>query len=146
MNNINLGRVVLGGLVAGLVLNIGEFVLNDFVVGSQMKDFMREHSFLEPAGSFIAIAVGLTFVMGIVLVLGYAMIRTRLGPGIKTAIIAGLFAWFGVYFYSGIVYGVLFGIATSAIVISTIWGLVEYALAAIAGAWLYKEPEVTRQT
>lgn len=139
MSNINLGRVVLGGLVAGLVLNIGEVLLNDVVVGSQMRDFMTRHNFAEPAGSFIAIAVGLTFVMGIVLVLGYAMIRPRLGPGVKTAIIAGLFAWFGVYFYSGIVYGVLLGIPMGAIVISTVWGLVEYALAAIAGAWLYKE-------
>ena len=139
MNNINLGRVVLGGLLAGLILNIGEFVLNDMVVGNQMRDFMTEHSFRDPGGSFIAVAVGLTFVMGVVLVLGYAMIRTRLGPGIKTAIVAGLFAWFGVYCYSGIVYGVLFGISSSVIVISAIWGLVEYVLAAIAGAWLYKE-------
>ena len=139
MNNINFGRVVLGGLLAGLILNIGEFVLNDMVVGSQMREFMAEHNFRDPGGSFIAIAVVLTFVMGIVLVLGYAMIRTRLGPGVKTAIIAGLFAWFGVYFYSGIVYGVLFGISMGTIVISTVWGLVEYVLAAIAGAWLYKE-------
>ncbi len=139
MSNINTGRVVLGGLLAGLILNIGEFLLNDFVLGSQMKDFMARHNFSEPGGTFVATAVGLTFVMGIVLVLGYAMIRSRLGPGVKTAIIAGLFAWFGVYFYSGIIYGVLFGIPMGAIVISTVWGLAEYGLAAIAGAWVYKE-------
>src|SRR5688500_7936739 len=139
MNNINLGRVVLGGLLAGLVLNVGEFVLNDFVMGSQMRDFMREHSFREPAGIFIAIAVGLTFIMGIVLVLVYSMIRTRLGPGVKTAIIAGLFGWFAVYCYSGIINGVLFGIPTATIGTVVVWGLVQYVLAAIAGAWLYKE-------
>lgn len=139
MSNINTGRVVLGGLLAGLVLNVGEFLLNDYMLGIQMKDFMTRHSFSEPAGSFIAIAVGLTFVMGIVLVLGYACIRTRLGPGVKTAIIAGLFAWFAVYFYCGIIYGVLFGFSMNMIVISIVWGLVEYVLAAIAGAWAYKE-------
>jgi hypothetical protein len=139
MNNINLGRVVLGGLLAGLVLNIGEFILNDFVLGAQMKDFMTRHNFAEPAGSFIAIAVGLTFVMGIVLVLGYACIRTRLGPGVKTAIIAGLFAWFAVYFYSGIINGVLFGIPMGTMCMVVVYGLVEYILAAVAGAWLYKE-------
>lgn len=137
--NINFGRVVLGGLIAGLVLNIGEFLLNDYVLGSHIKDFMTRHNFSEPAGSFIAIAVGLTFVMGIVLVLGYACIRTRLGPGVKTAIIAGLFAWFGVYFYCGIINGVLFGVPMSTIVLVAVWGLVQYALAAIAGAWAYKE-------
>lgn len=139
MSNINLGRVVLGGLLAGLVLNIGEFLLNDYVLGSQMKDFMAKHNFPEPSGSFIAIAVGLTFVMGIVLVLGYAMIRSRLGPGVKTAIIAGLFAWFAVYFYTGIINGVLFGIPMGTICMVVVWGLVQYVVAAIAGAWAYKE-------
>jgi hypothetical protein len=139
MSNINLGRVVLGGLLAGLVLNIGEFLLNDYVLGSQMKEFMTRHNFPEPAGSFIAIAVGLTFVMGIVLVLGYACIRTRLGPGVKTALMAGLFAWFGVYFYSGTINSVFMGLPGSTIVLLLVWGLVQYSLGAIAGAWLYKE-------
>ena len=139
MSNMNTGRVVLGGLLAGLVLNIGEFVLNEVVLGSQMKVWFAAHNFKEPAGSFIAIAVGLTFVMGIVLVLGYAMIRSRLGPGVKTAIIAGLFAWFAVYVYTGIINGVLFGLTINLIGMSIVWGLVEYALAAIAGAWVYTE-------
>lgn len=139
MNTINFGRVVLGGLLAGLVLNIGEFLLNDKVLGTQMKDFMTRHNFAEPSSSFVMIAVGLTFVMGIVLVLGYACIRTRLGPGVKTAIIAGLFAWFAVYFYNGIINGVLFGIPTNTMMMVVVWGLIEYVLAAIAGAWLYKE-------
>ena len=136
---MNYGRVVLGGLLAGLVLNIGEFLLNDFVLGTQMKDFMTKHNFVEPGTNFIIVAVGLTFVMGIVLVLGYVCIRTRLGPGVKTAIIAGLFAWFGVYFYSGIINGVLFGIPTGTMMVVLGWGLVEYVIAAIAGAWLYRE-------
>jgi len=139
MNNINLGRVVLGGLLAGLVLNIGEIMFNDFVLGTQMKAFLAEHNFKEPSGNFIAVAVGLTFVMGIVLVLGYAMIRSRLGPGVNTAIVAGIFAWFGVYFYTGIINGVLFGLSLGTICTVTVWGLVQYALAGVAGAWLYKE-------
>ncbi len=140
MNKINFGRVVLGGLLAGLVLNIGEFLLNTKVLASQMREFALKHNFPpEPAGSAIAVAVGLTFVMGIVLVLGYACIRTRFGPGVKTAIIAGLFAWFAVYFYSGIINSVFIGIPGGTIVLLLVWGLVEYSLGAIAGAWLYKE-------
>lgn len=139
MSNINTGRVVLGGLLAGLVLNIGEFVLNDVVLGAQMKEWFAAHSFKEPAGSFIAIAVGLTFVLGIVIVLVYALIRPRLGPGVKTAIIAGLIAWFAVYVYTVIINGVLFGLSMNLIAITIVWGLVEYTLAAIIGAWVYKE-------
>jgi hypothetical protein len=139
MSNINTGRVVIGGLIAGLVLNIGEFLLNAVVLGAQMKDFMAKHNFPEPSPSFIPIAVGLTFVMGIVMMLGYACIRTRLGAGPKTAIIAGLFAWFGVYFYSGIINGVIFGLPIGTIAMVVAWGLVQYSLAALAGAWANKE-------
>lgn len=138
MGNINIGRVILGGLVAGLVINIGEFLLNGMVLADQMKTFMSQHNFTEPK-NFIAIAVALTFVLGIVIVLGYACIRPRLGPGVKTAIIAGLFAWFGIYFYSGIINGVLFGIPMNTMIMVIVWGLVEFCLGAIAGAWLYKE-------
>ena len=138
MGNINMARVILGGLVAGLVINIGEFLLNGMVLADQMKTFMTQHNFTEPK-NFIAIAVALTFVLGIVIVLGYACIRPRFGPGVKTAIIAGLFAWFGIYFYSGIINGVLLGIPMNTMIMVIVWGLVEFCLGAIAGAWLYKE-------
>jgi hypothetical protein len=139
MNNINFGRVVLGGLVAGLVLNIGEFLLNGVVLANQMKAFNAQHNFTDPGTSFMVVAVLLTFVLGIVLVLGYACIRPRCGPGVKTALSTSLFAWFGIYFYGGIFYAMLFGIPTGTIVMIMVWGLVEYAIAAVAGAWLYKE-------
>lgn len=136
---INMGRVVLGGLLAGLIINVGEFVLNDFILGAQMKTWMTAHNFAEPGGSFIAYAVGLTFVMGIVIVLTYALIRPRLGPGVKTAVFAGLLMWFGVCVYSGSINGMLFGVSTNVIALAVGWCLIEYLLAAIAGAWLYKE-------
>jgi len=139
MNKINYGRVVLGGLVAGLVLNIGEFVLNAVVLADHMKAFNAEHNFKDPGTNFIIVAVLLTFLLGIVMVLGYAAIRPRFGAGVKTAIIAALFAWFGLYFYMGIFFWLLFGISTSDCILTMVWGLVEYVLAAIAGAWLYKE-------
>ena len=138
MGNINMGRVILGGLVAGLVLNIGEFLLNGVLLAEQMKTFMTQHNFTEPP-NFIAIAVGLTFVLGIVIVLGYACIRPRFGPGVKTAIIAGVFAWFGVCFYCTIINGVLAGIPMGTLILGMVWCLVEYCLGAIVGAWLYQE-------
>jgi hypothetical protein len=138
MGNINVGRVVLGGLLAGLVLNIGEFVLNAKLLAGQMQNFMTQHNFTAPT-NFVAIAVGMTFVLGIVIVLGYACIRPRLGPGVKTAIIAGLFAWFGIYFYHGIINGVLLSVPMNTLAMKIVWGLVEYSVAAVAGAWLYKE-------
>ena len=139
MGQINVGRVLLGGLVAGLVLNIGEFVLNDKVLAPQMKAFMSSHSFNEPGGSFVAVAVGMTFLLGIVMVWSYALIRPRCGAGPKTAIITALIAWFGIYLYSGLINGLLFGIPTNTILLVCGWGLVEYILGAVVGAALYKE-------
>ena len=37
MGKINFGRVLLGGLVAGLVINIGEYLLNGVVLAKQME-------------------------------------------------------------------------------------------------------------
>ena len=139
MNQINLGRVLLAGLVAGLVLNIGESLLNGLVLAKQMEAAYRRYNVAPPGATFIAIAVVMTFMLGIVLVLLYALIRPRLGPGPKTAIVAGLLAWFGIYFYSGVINGMLFAVPLYLPVIGIAWGLVEYCLAAIIGAWLYTE-------
>jgi len=137
--SVNTVRVVLGGLLAGLVMNIGEIIFNDMILGAQMKSWLAAHNFAEPGGTFVALTVGLTFVMGIVIVLTYALIRPRLGPGVKTAIVAGLIAWFACCVYVGIINGVLFGLSANVIGLAIVWGLIEYTLAAIVGAWAYKE-------
>jgi hypothetical protein len=139
MGKINFGRVVLGGLVAGLVLSIGEYLLNDMVLASQMKDYFSQHRFPTPAGSAIGIAVAITFVLGIFLILLYALIRPRLGAGPKTAVVAGLAAWFCIYFYNNIVGAALGFVPGGILPVALVWGLAEYVLAALAGAALYKE-------
>jgi len=136
---INFGRVLLGGLVAGIVLNIGEYILNDKVFGAQMKEYFAKHNFPTPGGNAIAVAVVMTLVLGIVIVLGYAAIRPRFGAGPKSAIVAALFAWFGVYLYPNVL-GAAFGfVPTNILPIALVWGLVEYNVAALIGAWLYRE-------
>ena len=140
MNKINLKRAILGGLVAGVVLNIGEALLNSVVLAPQMKEYMARHNLpAEPGTNFLVVAVLLTFVLGIVIVWLYAAMRPRLGPGPMTAICAGLLAWFGIYLYSGIINGMILQVPTNMLVIALVWGAVEYSVAAVAGAWVYKE-------
>ena len=139
MGQINFARVLIGGLVAGLILNIGEWLLNGMVLAKDMKDFFQKCGLPEPGTNFLVIAVTITFVLGIVLVLGYAAIRPRFGPGPKTAIIAALFAWFGVYLYQNLIGFGLGIVPPKVLVIALAWGLVEYILAALAGGALYKE-------
>ena len=55
---INFGRVLLGGLVAGLILTIGEYVLNDIVLARQMGDTLHDaldfRRVLEPGAAALA--------------------------------------------------------------------------------------------
>ena len=139
MGKINFGRVLLGGLVAGFILNVGEFLLNTIVLQQQHQEFLKRCGFPEPGTKFLVIVVTITFVLGIVIVLGYAAIRPRFGAGPKTAIIAGLFAWFGVVVFGNIIFAGL-GMAPVNLVAMVIgWELVEYLLATLVGAALYKE-------
>lgn len=141
MKKINLGRVLLGGLIAGVVLNIGEFLLNEVVLGDDMRADFARLGLPQPGSDFIAKAVVATFVLGVVITFLYAAIRTQFGHGVKTAIYAGLIAWFFVNVYTGVIYGSLGLFSMKPLMIGGVWGLVEYSLGAIAGAWIYKETE-----
>jgi hypothetical protein len=142
MKKINVGRVLLGGLIAGLVLTIGESLLNSVVLANDMNNDLKRLNLPQPGGDFIAKAVVATFVLGFVVVSLYAAIRTHFGPGVKTAIYAGLFAWFFSILYPGVIYNGIGIIAPKPFWIGLAWGLIEFTLGAIAGAWLYKEAEV----
>jgi len=141
MKKINMGRVLLGGFIAGIVLNIGEALLNGVVLAESMGEDFKRLGLSQPGGDFIAKAVVATFVLGIVIICLYAVIRTHFGPGVKTAIYAGLFAWFCVYVYVGIIQTGLGLVSARLALIGAVWGLVEYAVGGIAGAWLYKDAE-----
>ncbi len=139
MGQINTGRVILGGLVAGLVINIGETILNLPIIGAESEAALQAFG-LEPAGGgAIAVFVAMGFVLGLVAVWLYAAMRPRFGSGPKTAVIAGLVLWaLGVLFPS-IVYGVLGLFPVRLLAIVNVWDLFEMPIASVAGAWLYKE-------
>jgi hypothetical protein len=125
-----------------VVLNIGEFLLNGVLLAEEMTAFFKDRNLpTEPTPSFFVTATVATFILGIVIVLLYAAIRPRFGPGVKTAIWAGVVAWFCVYVYVGALYAAMGMVSTGLTVKGAVWGLFEYAIGAIAGAWLYKEAE-----
>jgi hypothetical protein len=136
---INMGRVILGGLLAGLVINIGEFVLNEPILGAEWAAAMEALNRPPVGGSAIALFVLMGFLLGIVMVWTYAAIRPRMGKGPKTAACAGLLVWFFVYLYGSVGYLAMELFPASLIIIGLIWGLIELPIAAVVGAWLYKE-------
>jgi hypothetical protein len=138
MGKINVARVILGGLLAGLIINISEFILNLYVVADESNAIM-ERLGLPPVGTNqIAIFVAMTFVLGIVIVSLYAGLRPRFGAGAKTAVIAALIVW--IVGMMGALSDVVIGLAPANLIALTgAWSLVETIVAAVAGAWVYKE-------
>ncbi len=141
MGNINLTRVLLGGLLAGVVFNVGEGILNELILTGDWEAAMQALQ-LPMVGGVIqgVLFLVLGFVLGIVAVCIYASIRPRFGAGVKTAVIAGLTVW--VLIYIGFGFPFLVGVFPMKLFwISAVWGLVEVPLATVAGAWVYKEDE-----
>jgi len=139
MGKINSGRVLLGGLLAGVVLNAGETVLNVVVAGQAMETALASRNLPPVGGPAIGGFVVITFLLGILTVWLYAAIRPRFGPGPGTAVIAALVVWFFAYVHQSAAM-VLMGILPGKIVVlGTVWGLVEIVVASIAGAWVYRE-------
>jgi hypothetical protein len=145
MGGINVTRVLLGGLLAGLVLNVGEGVLNELVLGEQWSAFMAESGMDEFGAWQIASFVVITFLFGIVLIWMYAAIRPRFGPGPKTAIIAGLAMWAVAWLLIGASFITAGTFPAGLMIITIVWGLFEVPIAAAAGAWLYREDEGAQQ-
>ena len=144
MSGINAGRVILGGLLAGLVLNVGEFVLNMYVIDEErMTEIYSAMNLDPPGGSAIAVFVVLLFVLGITTVWVYAAMRPRLGPGPKSAAIVAIPIWIAGFLIPTVGYVVQGMFPTSVAILGATWGLVELTVAAIAGAWLYSEGDAS---
>ncbi len=139
MGKINIGRVVAGGLLAGLVINISETVLNTVVLGSQMEAAAAARNLPPMGGREIASFVIMCFGLGIATVWLYAAIRTRFGPGMPTAVLNGVVVWFFAYLWPNMGDAVMQIFPSNVIAVGVIWGLVEIVLGSIAGAWLYRE-------
>jgi hypothetical protein len=142
---INTQKVLIGGIAAGVVMNVIDFISNTYVLGARMKAesdaFKPGISDLMMTGSAIASYIVVDFVLGILLVWTYAAIRPRFGPGIKTAFYAAALFWVLVaismsgYLHMGMMSAGLWW--TFAFI-----GLVNFLLSAWVGARLYSEGPV----
>jgi hypothetical protein len=139
---INTQKVVVGGIVAGVVMTVIGFISNMFILGARMK---AESDAFKPGladqmmqSSAIITNIVMNLILGIALVWTYAAIRPRFGPGLKTATYVALLFWIlaGI-FYSGYMH---MGMMSAGLWWSFAFvGLVNFLLSAWAGAKLYSE-------
>ena len=139
MGRINLGRVVLGGVVAGIIINIIDYVLNAMILADRWRAVTAAHNLMPVGTNAIIVFNIIGFVMGIAVVWTYAAIRPRFGEGPGTAFMAALLIWLLGYLigdtYNAVVG--LFPLSLTVILVGV--GLVEIVVASLVGAWLYKE-------
>jgi pimeloyl-ACP methyl ester carboxylesterase len=139
MGRINMGRVLLGGLLAGLIINISEYILNAVVFADEMNAAMAALNKPPIANSMIVWFVVLGFGIGFMTVWLYAAIRPRFGAGPSTALCAALTIWGLAYLYPNIFIVIMDLFPAKLMVIGTVWGLVEVIVAGVAGSWVYTE-------
>jgi len=142
--NMNTKKLFLGGLAAGLVLNIIDFLSNAVIFADRMR---AESNAFKPGlgdqmaamgGAQIATYVFFDFIVGMLLVWTYAAIRPRFGPGPRTAMYVGL-----LFFVFGMI--LTYGFKAMGVMSPGLWyaysGLwfVNLMLAAMVGGLVYSE-------
>ena len=138
MGRINWTRVILGGLVAGVIINIFEFVLNGVVLAKDMEAAIRALG-RQMGGGQLAMFVVWGFLVGIFAIWLYAAVRPRYGAGWKTALYVGSAVWTLGYLLSSVTPIALHLFPSRLMAVGLTVGLVEVLAATLAGAWLYRE-------
>ena len=124
---MNMSGIIKGGLVAGLLINVSEMVLNTLVVPMP-----------EGQSGSIAFWVVFAFVLGLLTAYLYALIRPRSGAGPKTGVCAGLMVWLlHVLLPAAGMWNM--GMAPDGLTVMLVWTAAEMVLAGVLAGMLYSE-------
>ena len=139
MSSIKTGRVVLGGLLAGVIVFVST-AARILVLREQIVGFIESHGLqgLGQTEGFVFLAV-YSAALGILIVWLYAALRPRFGAGSTTAILGGMFYWISIDLvpYAALLRFDL--IPIGGVLVHWIWTVVEIPVASLVGAWVYQE-------
>jgi len=142
---INSSKVLVGGLAAGLAMNVIGFAGNGYLLGPRMQAEMQAAApslSMPMNAATITYAVVTQFIVGIILVFLYAAMRPRFGPGYATAAKGALVIWLlGDLFYQDWVHAGLMTPVTFCMAAAV--ALVSLLVGAWVGGKLYTEPGAT---
>ena len=137
--SINWQRVILGGLAAGLVANVFDFLITAYLMASEFASMQARLGVTdEAAGAWIPVFAATDFLWGILLVFAYAAIRPRFGAGPRTAVIGGIMLWLVIVIFAVVLLAL--GLHTpQSFLKSSAFYLVSAVVSSLVGAALYKE-------
>ena len=135
MPKTNWTRAIPGGLLAGVVINAGELLLHRVLL---QQRWTAAFAALGKHPTGWAQFIPANFLVGFFIVWLYTRLRSRYGPGPRTALRAGLAMWvvFWVIPTMALVPLELFPNQLLFLIIAG--GLINAHLAALLGAWVYK--------
>lgn len=140
MRYINWIRVLIGGIVAGLIIDVVQWLLNGVILGPEWRQAMQALGRpVQETASSIVIYTLLGFAYGIMAIGAYAAIRPRFGAGPTTALYAGLGVWLLGYFLPLLMWMPMGLFPAYLVATAMVVGLLEILLATEAGAWIYQE-------
>ena len=146
MQSMNAQRLFLSGLVAGVVLNVEEYVVNGIVLKEEWDAAMTTAGLETYSTSGIIMLVLMTLVLGFISVWLYGAIRPRFGPGPRTAVYAALLVWLLVWVVPTVYNSLSPIFPTGLMMTATVFALFELPIATVAGAWLYREEPAATHT
>jgi hypothetical protein len=141
MARINWGRLILGGLIAGIILFVTDGFIHEKIA---REDWMALYDALrttppEPHGLSMAYFAVFELGRGFIAMMFYATMRAYFGAGPKTAVLAGIVAWIA-FSLTGPAQFIPLGFYSNALWLKVgALHLVTTIIATIAGAALYKD-------
>jgi len=140
MGKINIGRVVIGGVVAGIVMDLLGYLVDGLMLAEKWSDDMILLGKSEFSTTQLIEFNLLGIVSGLVAIWIYAGIRPRFGSGLMTAIYAGVAVWILGVLLPNASFMYVTGLFSRYLTLyTTLGGLVEVVVGTIAGAALYQE-------
>jgi hypothetical protein len=142
MAGINWTRVILGGVLAGVILMAGGWIVDGTLLvdiwNAQMATMGKQ---MDMSGAGLVSVLVWAFGLGIIMIWLYAAIRAQYRPGVATAITAAVVVWLlAVALPNLFMWGTnLFG--PKLLAASSAGALVSLIIAGIAGAWVYRPKE-----
>ncbi len=139
MGGMETKRWLAGGLAAGVFIWVVEGLASTLYM-DEMKAALEAHGLsMEVSAWAVAMSVVMSLLAGLTIVFIYAMARARLGPGPRTAVVAGVAFFLGSTLLSLVGWGMLGLYPARMLVMWAVVGLVEVVLAALLGGYIYRE-------
>jgi hypothetical protein len=144
MGRISAWRVLVGGAFAGVLLWFGHGFVHMVLLRDFGQALMKDGIMIDEARMKSSHALATMFLTdlatGFLIAWLYAAVRPRLGAGLMTAIVTGLFVWAVLFLQAHVPEYVWIPRFREATVLGALAGVIQFIVSAAVAGWVYAEP------